>query len=133
MVHRAPSFLFLIKLKHRKFHDPGKVHLFRVVEFQFRSKPFSQSIQGLTGGFPTISHEQQNVTRLSLHPLAQAVVAYASHRFDEIPVAQDVQTVPGEGLAATISGKQVVIGHEELLAGRGLELQHRRRHPGRRH
>ena len=47
----------------------------------------------------------------SEHPLARAIVAAAQEKSIEILPAQDFQAVPGEGVRATVTGKQIVVGH----------------------
>jgi Cu+-exporting ATPase len=62
------------------------------------------------------------IEQLSHHPLAHAVVSYATPRFQPIPLAQDLQTVPGQGLTATIDGNRAIIGHEQMLTDQGVLL-----------
>ena len=55
--------------------------------------------------------------RLSTHPLAQAVVAYAAQHPDlpTSPTIEDLITLPGTGLTATIAGYKLALGNGALL------------------
>ncbi len=53
----------------------------------------------------------------STHPLARAIVSAARERGLEVAEAQDVETVPGKGLRATLEGESVAVGTPALLAG----------------
>ncbi len=58
--------------------------------------------------------------QFSQHPIARAMVDRA--RRDGLPVgnAADFESRPGLGVAATVEGLRVVVGHERLLAERGI-------------
>jgi Cu+-exporting ATPase len=51
----------------------------------------------------------------SNHPLAHAVVDYAGTRGLTWQAAQDVQVYPGRGLAATVEGRECLLGNEALM------------------
>ncbi len=55
----------------------------------------------------------------SEHPLAAAIVTGANDRSLELAQASDFQSVTGEGVTATVSGRAVAIGNEKLMAGLG--------------
>ncbi|MFC5909524.1 heavy metal translocating P-type ATPase [Streptacidiphilus monticola] len=59
------------------------------------------------------------VEHASSHPVALAVAAAAPA---PLPGVEDVREVPGQGVAAVVEGRQVVVGRPSFLAGRGLEL-----------
>lgn len=56
----------------------------------------------------------------SEHPLAQAVVAAAQ---GPLPKAGDFLSVPGQGVTATVDGRNVAIGNERLMQARNLNLE----------
>jgi Cu+-exporting ATPase len=55
--------------------------------------------------------------RLSTHPLAQAVVAYAAEHpnLPAAPNLEDLITIPGTGLTATIASQKLALGNAALL------------------
>ncbi|WP_442591984.1 heavy metal translocating P-type ATPase [Pedobacter sp. AW31-3R] len=54
------------------------------------------------------------VEQNSSHPIAKAIVAYATDRLNDLK-ANDVQEIAGHGLKAIIAGKQVLVGNAKLL------------------
>ena len=58
------------------------------------------------------------VERLSDHPLADAVVRYASRSTgtDAVPVAREMQIIVGHGIQASLDGRPVFVGKEGLFA-----------------
>jgi Cu+-exporting ATPase len=62
------------------------------------------------------------VERLSEHPLAAAVVRYADNQQAPILAATNFQAVLGQGAAATVQGRTVLIGNERLLREAGTAL-----------
>ena len=65
----------------------------------------------------TILSYAMALERLSTHPLATAVVAYAEQRKDlpTAPVIENSRVLPGTGLTATIAGHTLAIGNASLL------------------
>jgi len=57
------------------------------------------------------------VEQLSDHPLAQAVVGYGMDKLDGRPLdeAQDLESITGRGVRATVGGLPVHVGKEELF------------------
>ena len=55
------------------------------------------------------------VERLSEHPLADAIVAFARERGVSIPDAQGFTTEPGRGVAAMVGDRHVYVGNEAWL------------------
>lgn len=51
----------------------------------------------------------------SAHPLAHAIVAHAQERGVSWAAAEDVQVMPGRGLAATVEGRAILLGNVELM------------------
>jgi Cu+-exporting ATPase len=62
------------------------------------------------------------VERQSEHPLAAAVVRYAESQHAAALAATDFWAVPGQGAAATVQGRAVLVGNERLLRGAGVAL-----------
>jgi len=56
----------------------------------------------------------------SRHPLASAVVAFATWKGMPVLAASDLLTVPGGGVMGTVGDKEVVIGSERFLRDRGI-------------
>ena len=55
------------------------------------------------------------VERLSEHPLARAVVRDLADRAEGAPEAQDLQSVTGHGVRATLAGEPVLVGKPDLF------------------
>jgi Cu+-exporting ATPase len=56
--------------------------------------------------------------RASEHPLAAAILTAASEKgfiVDSLPPAKDFRAVPGQGIVATIEGRQIALGNPALL------------------
>ena len=58
------------------------------------------------------------VEAASNHPLASAIVALAG---PHLPVATDVETVPGHGIQGVVEGRRIVIGNSAMMAWDGVE------------
>jgi Cu+-exporting ATPase len=57
----------------------------------------------------------------SEHPLAEAIVEGARERGVEVSDPQEFENVPGHGIEATVSGREVLVGNRKLLADRGVD------------
>jgi Cd2+/Zn2+-exporting ATPase len=55
------------------------------------------------------------VERLSEHPLARAVVRDLADRAPDAPEAEDLQSVTGHGIRATLAGEPVAVGKPDLF------------------
>jgi len=62
------------------------------------------------------------VQRGSEHALARAVLDAAGERQVAIPAAQAASALPGRGLAATVAGRELVLGSSRLMGERGIGL-----------
>jgi P-type Cu2+ transporter len=56
------------------------------------------------------------------HPVAQAIVTSARERGLEVPRATDFSSIPGHGVHATVSGRQLSAGGPNLLTRLGIQL-----------
>jgi len=56
------------------------------------------------------------------HPVAAAITAYARERHYALPPASDFVGVPGRGASAQVGGKLVIIGSDDLLRERGIDM-----------
>ncbi|WP_228373295.1 heavy metal translocating P-type ATPase [Demequina silvatica] len=54
------------------------------------------------------------------HPIGRAVVTAARDRGLDIPIAEDVDTLPGRGVRATVDGRAVAVGGPSLLDHLGV-------------
>ena len=54
--------------------------------------------------------------RRSEHPLAKAILAYTEANAIEAPEVSDFAALPGNGLTATLDGKEIYAGHASFLA-----------------
>jgi Cu+-exporting ATPase len=61
--------------------------------------------------------------RGSEHPLADAIVREVAHtRAGEVPAATDFVSVPGGGVAASVSGHRLIVGRPGYLEAEGIDL-----------
>jgi Cu+-exporting ATPase len=70
----------------------------------------------------TVLNDVASVERLSEHPLAQALVDYALAKGAAPGAADGFMPVAGRGARARVSGRDVVIGTEALLAGLTIDV-----------
>ncbi|KQT20744.1 MULTISPECIES: cation-translocating P-type ATPase [unclassified Bradyrhizobium] len=59
----------------------------------------------------------------SEHPLAQAIVTAAFERGVTPPDVESFEALPGKGITARISGREVVVGNPLFLAGQTIDLR----------
>ena len=62
------------------------------------------------------------VEKSSEHPVAAAIVKEAEQRRLKIPQAENFQSFTGQGVAAEVLGRQIVVGTSDFLAGRGVDV-----------
>lgn len=60
----------------------------------------------------------------SEHPLADAIVAYATEKDIALVDADDFKAIPGHGISAQISGKQVLVGTRKLMDNHHVDVSH---------
>jgi P-type Cu+ transporter len=63
-----------------------------------------------------------SLERRSEHPLAHAVVEYASRQGIAINDASDVRAIPGKGLTGTVQGSAVAAGNRALMLELGISI-----------
>jgi heavy metal translocating P-type ATPase len=56
----------------------------------------------------------------SEHPLGQAIISYARARGRDISDPERFDYTPGRGIAATVAGREVLVGNRQLLADHGV-------------
>ncbi|ELZ22907.1 ATPase P [Haloterrigena salina JCM 13891] len=59
--------------------------------------------------------------RDSEHPLAQAIVEGAAERGLDLSAPDSFENVPGQGVRATVDGREVLVGNRRLLEGDGVD------------
>lgn len=60
----------------------------------------------------------------SEHPLAEAIVAYATEREIDFVDANEFTAIPGHGIQAVISGEQVLVGTRKLMNDKNVDVSH---------
>ncbi|MET3683484.1 Cu+-exporting ATPase [Alkalibacillus flavidus] len=58
----------------------------------------------------------------SEHPLAQAIVAYATEEEVALSDAEQFQAVPGHGIEATVSAQTILVGNRKLMQDHGVAI-----------
>lgn len=77
----------------------------------------------ITDGSPTdVLSLVAAVERESEHPLAEAVVRYATAQGADSATAEAFENVPGHGAIATVGGRRVVVGNTRLMEREGIRL-----------
>ncbi|WP_053217344.1 heavy metal translocating P-type ATPase [Virgibacillus senegalensis] len=59
----------------------------------------------------------------SEHPLAEAIVTYATEKGVDFLDVDDFTAIPGHGIEATISGKHVLVGNRKLMQNHHIEME----------
>ncbi|SDH86256.1 Cu+-exporting ATPase [Alteribacillus persepolensis] len=86
----------------------------------------------LTKGKPEVTDFIGDDTSLQLlasaekgseHPLAEAIAAYATEKQVEILENNDFQAVPGQGIIASIEGKEVLVGNRTLMKEKNVDTK----------
>jgi len=60
--------------------------------------------------------------RQSEHPLAEAIVAHARERGDDMPEVVGFAAVPGHGVEGTVGGRRVALGNRKLMLSEGIDV-----------
>lgn len=64
-----------------------------------------------------------SVERGSEHPLAEAMVAYAVEKGVDLLPVESFKAVPGQGVKAFVSGKEVLIGSRRFMRNHGVDIE----------
>jgi Cu+-exporting ATPase len=59
----------------------------------------------------------------SEHPLAEAIVAYATEKNVEMLETDDFKAIPGHGIKADISGKEILVGTRKLMRDHDIDVK----------
>jgi len=88
-------------------------------------RPEVTSVKALSGGAgeDELLRLVASVERGSEHPFAEAIVREADRRALPLEWPATFHAVVGEGVVATIEGREVLVGNAELLASRGIDAQ----------
>lgn len=87
----------------------------------------------LTNGKPEVTDFTGDLSTLQLvasaeyyseHPLAEAIVNYATHKELTLLESSNFETIPGHGIQATIDDKEVLIGNLKLMNKHGISVNH---------
>jgi heavy metal translocating P-type ATPase len=62
-----------------------------------------------------VLHFAASADQASKHPMAQAIVAAALAKGMALPVPTDIREIPGEGVAARVGGRSVVVGGRDFV------------------
>ncbi|MDW8355561.1 MAG: heavy metal translocating P-type ATPase [Bryobacterales bacterium] len=78
-----------------------------------------------TPGFDEASLLQlvASIERASEHPLAAAITAGAAARGISLEAIEEFRSIPGQGVAARVKGRNVVVGNETLLVQSGIPVE----------
>ncbi|MFD2043335.1 heavy metal translocating P-type ATPase [Ornithinibacillus salinisoli] len=60
----------------------------------------------------------------SEHPLAEAIVAYATEKEVGLVETEEFSAIPGHGIQATISGEKVLVGTRKLMNDNNIDVSH---------
>jgi Cu+-exporting ATPase len=60
--------------------------------------------------------------RGSEHPIARAIVNYATEKHISLPEPKSFMAVPGRGIDAVVEGKRVLAGNRELMRENGVDI-----------
>ncbi|WP_163539584.1 heavy metal translocating P-type ATPase [Gracilibacillus sp. YIM 98692] len=61
--------------------------------------------------------------RGSEHPLAEAIVTYATEQDIDFVDVDDFSAIPGHGIKATIAGKHILVGNRKLMQNHQIEME----------
>ena len=86
----------------------------------------------ITKGKPEVTDYTGDLETLSLlasaekgseHPLAEAIVAYATEQEVALNDVDDFDAIPGYGIQATIQNKEILVGNRKLMARHSIETK----------
>ncbi|OJW07480.1 MAG: exopolyphosphatase [Planctomycetales bacterium 71-10] len=71
---------------------------------------------------PELLRLAASADRRSAHPLAKAVVGYATRQGADVPEPSAYEQIRGRGVKATVDGKAVLVGNPALLRENGVDV-----------
>ncbi len=87
-----------------------------------RGRPEVTDVIAIGMGEAELLRFAAGVETRSSHPLAQAVVRRATEQNVVLPVAGELQNVPGRGVQSEVEGQIVRLGNAKMFAEAGLEI-----------
>ncbi|HLR52674.1 MAG TPA: heavy metal translocating P-type ATPase [Candidatus Avamphibacillus sp.] len=87
----------------------------------------------ITKGKPEVTDFTGNQEALKLlasaekgseHPLAEAIMAYATEQNAQVVNTDDFEAIPGHGIRAVISGQHVLVGTRKLMNENNIDVNH---------
>ena len=81
-------------------------------DFSLANQPSSDGILSLAAA----------AEKNSEHPLGEAIVRAARERGIDIPEPEAFDSLPGHGVEAKVTGRQVLLGNRKLMADRGIDI-----------
>lgn len=85
-------------------------------------RPVLTALRAVDGTETALLEVAASVERGSEHPLAAALVAGAKQREVSPREVTGFESVTGQGLAASLDGQPVLVGHEAFLGSRGVDV-----------
>jgi len=103
-------------------------HRINIVAFD-KTGTLTEGKPSLLAGLPVDGVERTELIALaaamqagSEHPLARAVMAWASSEDVEPASAEDMRGLPGRGVAAAVKGRELILGSTRLMEDEGIAL-----------
>ena len=87
-----------------------------------RGVPAVTEILGISGESKSMLAIAAAAESGSEHAVAKAIVRAASDRRLALPTATGFQALPGQGMHASVDGREVLIGNAALIASKGIEV-----------
>lgn len=78
-------------------------------------KPSVQQVVAPDGNKTELLRYIASLNRQSEHPLAEAIVQYASDQNVDLSEAQDFNAVTGKGVEGSVAGKHIALGNDKLM------------------
>ncbi len=104
----------------------GEMRLTDIVEIESNSSESTATDGGQT--FAQESLDEDDVLRFaasaesgSEHPLGEAIVTGAHERNLDVVDPEEFENVPGQGVRATVEGREVLVGNRRLLSEAGID------------
>lgn len=111
LVKNGETLEKLSQVKYVALDKTGTVTVGKPQVKQFFSVADEQEFFAVTGG----------IEKQSEHPLGKAVVDYAEQKGIALSVAENMQTIAGMGVVATVNGVSYAIGNKRLMDEQGVD------------